>query len=165
MQASYELLHPPIDSAADSTVRAAMEILIEPEDEGDTVRYRYVPGDEAAASTTLNQLSVGTDETPLAAGIAGETLRDLAQSLVAERPDDAQPLPGAGAPDLDDRHLQDSARFQQMLNAVLDESTALENLTLESLFDTTRELPDALGTGAVPNGCARPKSSSTSRVS
>ena len=26
----------------------------------------------------------------------------------------------------------------------------LENLTLESLFDTTRELPGALGTGVVP---------------
>ena len=37
-----------------------------------------------------------------------------------------------------------------MLNTVLDESTALENLTIESLFDTTQELPGALGTGAVP---------------
>ena len=42
------------------------------------------------------------------------------------------------------RHLRD------MLSAVLDESTQLENLTLESLFDTTRELPGALGTGVVP---------------
>ena len=37
--------------------------------------------------------------------------------------------------------IEDSAAFEAMLNTVLDESTALENLTLESLFDTTRELP------------------------
>ena len=151
LQASYELLHPPLESPADSTAPAAMEILIEPEDEGDTVRYRYVRGDEAAASTTLHSGGLGSDETPLAAGGDGETLRDLAQSLAAEGPDAAQPLHSPAPPNIDDPDLQDRARFQQMLNAVLDESTALENLTLESLFDTTRELPDALGAGAVPN--------------
>ncbi len=151
LQASYELLHPPIETAVDSTAPAAMEFLIEPEDEGDTVRFTYVRGVEATASTTLNQGSFGAGETPLAAGSDSETLRDLARSLAVERPDDVQPLLSVAQPDIDNREPQDSAGFLQMLNAVLDESTALENLTLESLFDTTRELPDALGAGAVPN--------------
>ena len=38
-----------------------------------------------------------------------------------------------------------------MLNTVMDESTLLEDLTMETLFDTTRELPGAIGKeGAIP---------------
>ena len=76
-------------------------------------------------------------------------MSDLAQSISG----DDRPT-GSAAEALnrqaDETRLDDSAAFREMLGAVLDESTQLDNLTLESLFDTTRELPGALGTGVVP---------------
>ena len=150
LQASYELLHPSVDSAAESTVQGNLEVVVEPDDEGDTVRYRYIRAEEAEASTTIHLQTAEADETPISTSGESETLRDLAQSLTAERQGDAEPLDTASAASDDESDLVDTATFQQMLNAVLDESTLLEDLTLESLFDTTRELSDALGTGAVP---------------
>ena len=149
LQASYELLHPTVDSSQESTLQGALEMRLEPEDDGDTVRYRTVSPEEVAASTTLHIQTESGDETPAAPHSESETIRDLAQSLAAESHNEAEALPRAAAPLAAGTDLEDSAAFRQLLNRVLDESTLLEDLTLESLFDTTRELPGALGTGAV----------------
>lgn len=149
LQASYQLLHPTVESTLESTVRGVLDLRIETEDEGDTVRYRYVNPAEVAASATLQVQTEYSGGTP-GANSDGETVRDLAQSLGAERHADGEALPNAAAPAADETDLEDTAAFQQLLDKVLDESTFLEDLTLESLFDTTRELPGALGTGAVP---------------
>lgn len=149
LQASFELLHPRDDAAEQSTARSALEVLVEPADEGDTVRYRYVrPADEGAA-TTLQLTGEEVGETPLAVRAGSETIRDLANAIAAE-PDEDAGRPNAPSPEFDDTNPDDSDAFENMLSALLDESTQLENLTLESLFDTTRELPGALGTGVVP---------------
>ena len=150
LQASYELLHPRSPDAAAPEAKPALEVLVEPDEEGDTIRYQFVRDDDALASTTTQLASAELDETPIAAGSANDTVRDLANSIASDRPAgpaavDVSP-PGAA----EDANLEDSAAFQDMLGALLDESTALENLTLESLFDTTRELPGALGAGVVP---------------
>lgn len=148
LQASYELLNPSGDTAAETTARNAFELLIEPDEEGDTVHYRVitVEDEDASPKTQLNDVAV--DETPIAADIRGETVGDLAHSLTRDEDFIAEREAMAAEPEASG--LQDRAAFEEMLNAVLDESTQLENLTLESLFDTTRELPGALGTGVVP---------------
>lgn len=146
LQASLDLLNPPNDGPK----QEALELRAEPNEESDTVRFRYISGD--GDSTLLASMEASLEETPLAAGLPGGTVKELAQSLAAGAPGDAQsrsapksePAPSA-AGDIDD-----SAAFRGLLDCVLDESTAIENLTLESLFDTTRELPGALGAGAVP---------------
>ncbi len=132
LQASYELLHPYAAVPA-STVQAVVELQIDPPDEYDTIRYY----------TT----SIATDyeESTQASG-NGDTVRDLGQRLAADAKRESQ-LPSAPQPA---SALDDSAAFQQMLSSLLDESTQLDDLKLESLFDTTAELVGALGTGAVP---------------
>lgn len=148
LQASYELLHPRSDTETPAAAQNAVEVLVEPGDESDTVRYKTitVADEPEVAAPPLAQAEIV--DTTLAAEARGETVRDLAKSLsgdegVASEPADAAPAD-------DETRLEDSAAFRELLGAVLDESTQLENLTLESLFDTTRELPGALGTGVVP---------------
>ena len=149
LQASLELLNPRPEQAA---AKEALELLAEPDDESDTVRFRYIKVEDEGASTTLAFGGVMNDETTLSAGRGSKTIGDLAETLAADARGESQPL---GAPEdsfgqSEADSIEDSAEFERMLNTVLDESTALENLTIESLFDTTRELPGALGTGAVP---------------
>ncbi len=148
MQASLDLLNPRPERAA---AGEALELLATSEDEGDTVRFRYIKAADEGASTTL-ALGVGSgDETPVVLGGSGTTVKELAETLAAEARGESQPLAPAERRRHDDADdIEDTAAFERMLNAVLDESTALENLTMESLFDTTRELPGALGAGAVP---------------
>lgn len=146
LQASYALLNPSGETAAESTARSAFEVLVEPDGESETVRYRVVAVEDAGAAANPRGTEAATDETLIA---ASETVGDLAHSITGKQSVIAEAKAGedsesAGA------DLDDSAAFEDMLSAVLDESTQLENLTLESLFDTTRELPGALGTGVVP---------------
>ena len=150
LQASYELLNPRSDTeAADSTVRSAHEVLIEPDDQDDTVRYRVVTVKDEGASAAPQMTEADIDETPVSASARGETVRDLANAITGDESASEEPAEAA-AQDAEETHLDDSASFKGMLNTILDESTQLENLQLESLFDTTRELPGALGTGVVP---------------
>lgn len=132
LQASYELLHPPAEGYS-STVQAVVELQIAPPDENDTIRF------------CTTSIAGDLDESTLATG-DGDTVRDLAQRLAANPRTDAE-LPAASQPETP---IDDSAAFRQMLYSLLDESTQLDDLKLESLFDTTAELPGALGTGAVP---------------
>ena len=148
LQASYELLNPSGDAAAESTARSAFEFLLEPDEEGDTVHYRVVAVDDADAPPAAQLNDAEANETPIASSVRGETVGDLAHSLT--RAEDFIAERHAAAAEPEASGLQDSAAFEEMLSAVLDESTQLEHLTLESLFDTTRELPGALGTGVVP---------------
>ncbi len=146
LQASLDLLNP---DPPTHPITDAMELLVEPEDEGDTIRYRVVRiGDPGARDVPVRE--VESDETPISAASEFETLRDLAQRFGADVSGDTpaqlqQPASEGAAEDIDD-----SAAFERMLSAVLDESTLLENLTMESLFDTTRELPGAPGRDAIP---------------
>ncbi len=146
LQASLDLLNPDPPTRA---VNDAMELLVEPEAEGDTVRYRIVRvGDRGAHIRDMDM-----DETPLSATGDFETLRDLAQQFGADVSEGAPPGPerrASAAGESDGNDLDDSVAFERLLNAVLDESTLLENLTMESLFDTTRELPGAPGRDAIP---------------
>ncbi|MCY3797259.1 MAG: hypothetical protein OXG84_05595 [Chloroflexi bacterium] len=149
LQASYELLHPSADSAEQSPARSAFEVLLEPADEGDTVRYRYVAAEGELSATTLQLSDADLQETPLAASAESETVSDLRSAIAGEQNVDLQaqhkPLPST-----EESYPEQGEEFGNMLSALLDESTQLENLTLESLFDTTRELPGALGDGVVP---------------
>ncbi len=132
LQASYELLHPPQESDA-STERAVLELQIAPADETDTVRFHTVHIADYMEASTL-------------APPESDTVRDLAQRLTLSQ---AGEVLSAAAPQ-PAPELQDSVAFRDLLNTLLDESTQLDDLKLESLFDTTRELPGAPGAGAVP---------------
>lgn len=132
LQASYELLHPPAEGHS-STVQAVVELQIDPPDENDTIRFY------------TTRIADDFDESTMVPG-NGDTVRDLAQRLAADPQTEAE-LPAAPQ---SATAIDDSAAFQQMLNTLLDESTQLDDLKLESLFDTTAELTGALGTGAVP---------------
>ena len=149
LQASYELLNPGAAAVAETTAQRTFEVLVEPDDESDTIRYRVVAVEDEGAPATTQLGDPALDETPMAADARGETVGDLAHSLTGEDRFVAAPNVAA-APAAEERSLEDSAAFEDMLSVFLDESTQLENLTLESLFDTTRELPGALGTGVVP---------------
>ncbi len=146
LQASYELLHPNVEAEAAPSAQTAVEVLVEAADDSDTLRFRYVALDDEDADSPPH--ADGASETTVAVPAQGETVRDLAQSISGESPpaDSARATPA----DAEEARLDDSAAFRELLGAVLDESTQLENLSLESLFDTTRELPGALGTGVVP---------------
>ena len=148
LRASLELLNPKPDRLPGD----GLELLVEPDDESDTVRFRYVKGGDAGAGdSTLASVSAASLDEGLSAGRADDaTLSELAQSLAASGGEETLPRPAPSSQRADSAKLDDSAAFQRLLDTLLDESTALENLTLESLFDTTRELPGALGTGAVP---------------
>ena len=132
LQASYELLNPPQTSEA-STERTVLEVQIAPADDADTVRFHTL------------RIADELDESTLASA-DGDTVRDLARRLSTEQ--SGQALPSDPSPP--DPQLEDSAAFQDLLNTLLDESTQLDDLKLESLFDTTREFPGAPGSGAVP---------------
>ena len=145
LQASLELLNPRQESAE---AQDALEVLVEPADEGDTVRFRTIVTRDGGGSTDAAAVAVSVEETPISSVSKSESIKDLAAEAKGQPRRHV-----ARSAELDDggaAALDDSAEFERMLNAALDESTALENLTLESLFDTTRELPGALGTGAVP---------------
>ncbi len=146
LQASYALLNPSGETAADTTAQKAFEVLIEPDKEGETVRYRVLAIEEAAPSAQAPAIDQATNDATIS---ASETVGELAQSITGEQRSNADAPEGGGAETIG-ADLEDSASFQALLSAVLDESTELENLPLESLFDTTRELPGALGTGAAP---------------
>ena len=148
LQASYELLNPSADTAAESAAQSALEVLVEPDTESDTVRYRVVTIEDEEISSASPLADAEIDETTIAAGARGETVGDLAHSIAGTTREVVAPSVAADAEDASE--LDDSASFEALLSAVLDESTQLENLKLESLFDTTRELPGALGTGVVP---------------
>ncbi len=146
LQASLDLLNPDPPTKA---VNDTMELLVEPEDEGDTVRYRVVRVGDGG----VHIRDVESDETPLSSASEFETLRDLAQRFGAQVGDKPVPAPTQRQSEVvlgDEDDLEDSAAFERMLNTVLDESTLLEDLTMESLFDTTRELPGAPGREAIP---------------
>ncbi|MCY3573478.1 MAG: response regulator [Chloroflexi bacterium] len=132
LQASYELLHPRAAEPA-STVQAVVELRIDPPDENDTIRFHTTSIADDFDESTLES---GTDD----------TIRDLGLRLASAPRAGAELItaPQSASP------IDDSAAFQQMLNNLLDESTQLDDLKLESLFDTTAELVGALGTGAVP---------------
>ena len=150
LQASLDLLNPhsqpkPIDDA--------MELLIEPHDESDTVRYRLIRAGNEAASTILAWGHAEFDETPVSAKRESETIRHLAESFGAQvsgRPKLQPAKPSVESHESNETDIEDSAAFERMLNAVMDESTLLEDLTMESLFDTTRELPGAPAMDAIP---------------
>ncbi len=149
LQASYELLHPSGESAERKASSSALEVLVEPADEGDTVRYRYVAADDEESATTLQLSELDLQETPLAANAGSETVGDLRNAIAGKHSGDAQPQKKP-LPATEETYPERGEAFENMLSALLDESTQLENLTLESLFDTTRELPGALGDGVVP---------------
>ena len=150
LQASLDLLNPhsqpkPIDDA--------MELLIEPHDESDTVRYRLVRAGNEAASTTLAWSHAEFYETPVPVKRESETIRHLAESFGAQvsgRPKLQPAKPSVESHESNETDIEDSAAFERMLNAVMDESTLLEDLTMESLFDTTRELPGTSAMDAIP---------------
>lgn len=150
LQASYELLHPGSRDSPRNSAKPALEVLIEPDDESDTVRYQIVNEDDRGAKPTTQGAGADSDGDPIVAGLAKGTVRDLASSIAGDRHFETDAIDDAPADAKEAAGLEDSAAFEDLLGAVLDESTALENLTLESLFDTTRELPGALGTGVVP---------------
>ncbi len=132
LQASYELLHPPAEGHS-STVQAVVELQIDPPDENDAIRF-YTTG----IADDFDESTMTPDN--------DDTVRDLAQRLAADPRTEAE-LPAAPQ---SATAIDDNAAFQQMLNTLLDESTQLDDLKLESLFDTTAELTGALGTGVVP---------------
>lgn len=149
LQASLDLLNPDPPTKA---ISDAMDLLVEPDAEGDTVRYRIVRvGGGGSGAVQIRDLE--SDETPVSAASEYETLRDLAEQFGASVNDGALRAPEQRASEVaesDEYDIEDSAAFERMLNAVLDESTLLEDLTMESLFDTTRELPGAPGLDTIP---------------
>ena len=149
LQASYELLHPSGDSAEQNITRSAFEVLVERDQDGDTALYRYVAPDDEGSTGILQLAGEEAQETPLAPSAGSETVRDLRNAITGERDGKAEPQARPSSAS-EEAHPDDSDAFEFMLSNLLDESTQLENLTLESLFDTTRELPGALGTGVVP---------------
>ena len=69
LQASYELLHPGGGDAARNTTQPALEVLIEPDEDSDTVRYQFVNEDGEPANTTAQLAGEEIDETTLAASL------------------------------------------------------------------------------------------------
>ncbi len=77
LQASYRLLHPTDDDVKAGPPPDGIELAIESEDDGDTIRYRHLRGDEGDRATTGKQ----DEDTPLSSTGEQTTVRDLGRAL------------------------------------------------------------------------------------
>ncbi len=120
LQASYRLLHPTGDDVKTDPARDGVELAIESEDDGDTIRYRHLRSEEQVGSRTGKQ----DEDTPISSTGEQTTVRDLGRAL-------SNPALGASefATTVPDAQHSDTGNLGRILRDVASENTTIENLS------------------------------------
>ncbi len=119
LQASYRLLHPTDDDVKAGPPPDGIELAIESEGDGDTIRYRHLRSEDQAGSTTGKQ----DEDTPLSSTGEQTTVRDLSRAL-------SNPALGASefATTVPDAQHSDTDNLGRILRDVESENTTIYNL-------------------------------------
>ncbi|MCY4069673.1 MAG: hypothetical protein OXG60_00080 [Chloroflexi bacterium] len=136
LQASYRLLHPTEDDKADPAPDG-VELAIESDDDGDTIRYRHLRSEDQAGATTVRQ----DEDTPLSSTGEQTTVRDLGRAL-------SNPALGASefATTVPDAQHTDTENLGRILRDVESENTTIANLSGAGRYaDFGRRSSDDIG--------------------
>ena len=120
LQASYRLLHPTEDDVKAGPRSDGLELAIESEDDGDTIRYRHARSEEQAGAATGKP----DEDTPLSSTGEQTTVRDLGRAL-------SDQALGASefATTVPDAQHTVTGNLGRILRDVENENTTLENLS------------------------------------
>ena len=127
LQASYRLLHPDEDSGD------AVELVIESDDDGETIRYRHAGSQDYGESDSTGRIFGGEEDTPISGPGEQTTVRDLAHAVtrsITETSAHATTVPA--------RSAEDDLALGRVLREALDESASLDALSSLSLFDNLK---------------------------
>ncbi|MDE2950672.1 MAG: hypothetical protein OXT68_07885 [Chloroflexota bacterium] len=136
LQASYRLLHPTDDDLKAGPPPDGFELAIEPDDDGDTIRYRRLRSEDQDRSTTGKE----DEDTPLSSADAQTTVRDLARAL-------SNPALGLSefATTVPDAQHIETENLGRILRDIENENTTIENLSGAGRYeDFGRRLSDEL---------------------
>lgn len=120
LQASYRLLHPTEDDVKAGQGPGDVDLVIESEDDGDTIRYRHVRSEEQAGAATGKQ----DEDTPLSSTSEQTTVRDLGRAL-----SDQALGPSEFVTTVPDAQHTDSGNLGRILRDIENENTTIENLS------------------------------------
>ena len=137
LQASYRLLHPTDDDVKAGPLPDGIELAIESEDDGDTIRYRHLRSDEGDRATTGKQ----DEDTPLSSTGEQTTVRDLGRAL-------SNPALGASefATTVPDAQHTATDNLGRILRDVENENTTIKHLSGAGRYaDFGRPSSDDLG--------------------
>lgn len=140
LQASYRLLHPTDDDIKAAPTPDGVELAIESEGDGDTIRYRHLRSEEGTGATTGKQ----DEDTPLSSTGEQTTVRDLSQAL-------SNPALGSSefATTVPDAQHTDTDNLGRILRDAENEHTTIKNLSGAGRYqDFRRGSSDYLGRAA-----------------
>ncbi len=130
LQASYRLLHPDEDSGDAGAALDAVELVIESDDDGETIRYRHAGSQDYGESDSTGRTFGGEEDTPISGPGEQSTVRDLAHAVTKTITDTS-----AHATTVPARNAEDDLALGRVLREALDESASLDALSSLSLFD------------------------------
>ena len=120
LQASYRLLHPTEDDVKAGNGPGDVDLVIESEDDGETIRYRQVRSKEQAGAATGKQ----DEDTPLSSTGEQTTVRDLGRAL-----SDQALGPSEFATTVPNAQHTDTGNLGRILRDIENENTTIENLS------------------------------------
>ena len=135
LQASYRLLHPEVDGDPSAAAALnAVELVIEPQDDGETISYRRARSPRADGGVSSDESSERDQDTPLSEANEDSTVHDLGRAL-ANSPLDAsdQYTTVPSAPHGDDGALATA------LKEALEQDSTLDALAKLTLYDEGAE--------------------------
>lgn len=142
LQASYRLLHPTDEGSQVRSNADDLELVIESDDDGDTIRYRHMRLDDHDSSTIANE----DENTPFASPGGGTTVRDMGRALASSAFDTSEL-----ATTMPDGQQSDADSLAGVLREVEDENTTIESLYGPGIYGkTARASPADLGQTTLP---------------
>ena len=133
LQASYRLLHPDDDSNAIGTSLDSVELVIESDDHGETVRYRRTGQGSRVEKSAADLQAVAEEDTPLTTRGEQTTVRDFAQAVAkssSEASDTVSSVPAGEA--------SDGSALRRALQEALDENTTIDKLSLLTFHENIK---------------------------
>lgn len=133
LQASYRLLHPELRGEPGAAALNAVELVIEPQDDGETFSYHRVRSPQAVDNAPSASTSAEYEDTPLTAGNEESTVRDLGQALAndpLEASDQYTTVPTS--------QPGDAGAVGAALRDALEQDSTLENLSMLTLYENIK---------------------------
>ena len=135
LQASYRLLNPDVDGDPSAAAALnAVELVIEPQEDGETISYRRVRSTRADDSASSDDSSEHEEDTPLSEANEGSTVRDLGRALAnnqLEASDQYTTVPSAQS--------GDDGALGAALKEALEQDSTLDSLAKLTLYDEEAE--------------------------
>ena len=130
LQASYRLLHPEVEGEPGAAALNAVELVIEPQDDGETISYRRVGSNLAKDGASEASTNAQDDDTPLTENHDESTVRDLGRALAKNPLDESDQFTTVPAVKPDDAGAMGTA-----LKEALEQDSTLENLSMLTLYE------------------------------